>query len=169
MFQSIRDFIIKQKKEQLAVRSKMGLTKSSSLNDLYDTKKGKLRNNIIEFVVGCVLLTFCRQYLQHNPAEKIAITSWVELMYERITVFVGNVLYGDGQIRQDKQSLLRAYDEILAQWSMESCKGKIHTSLIKQKRDELRTMTIDQYRVSMESFKIFLSMEHLKIKESCGN
>lgn len=90
-------------------------------------------------------------------------------MYERITVFVGNVLYGDGQIRQDKQSLLRAYDEILAQWSMESCKGKIHTSLIKQKRDELRSMTIDQYRVSMESFKIFLSMEHLKIKESCGN
>lgn len=75
MFQSIRDFIIKQKKEQLAVRSKMGLTKSSSLNDLYDSKKGKLRNNIIEFLVGCVLLTFCRQYLQHNPAEKIAITS----------------------------------------------------------------------------------------------
>lgn len=139
------------------------------LQSSFNKKKLQLRSNVIEFIVWLVLLLFCFQYLSTHPAEKTSIISWIEIMYQKVSIYISNILYWDGTIRKEKNELIRTYGDIIAQVEESQCDGVISKNLIEQKLEQLKNLSSDEYAIVKETYKMFISGQYLKIKELCGN
>ncbi len=139
------------------------------LQSSFNKKKLQLRSNVIEFIVWLVLLLFCFQYLSTHPAEKTSIISWIEIMYQKVFIYISNILYWDGTIRKEKNELIRTYGDIIAQVQESQCDGVISKNLIEQKLEQLKNLSSDEYAIVKETYKMFISGQYLKIKELCGN
>ena len=58
-------------------------------------EKKTLKENIFKLVIGVILLTTCFAYLHQNPAEKIALYSGFNLIFQKIEVAYFNILGKD--------------------------------------------------------------------------
>ncbi|MDP2669903.1 MAG: hypothetical protein Q8O99_02670 [bacterium] len=76
-------------------------------------KKKKNVSNIIEFLVGGVLLLFCFSYLQNHPAEKVSLVSGMKLLVQKVSLRVHNFSGADTEVLQEKFQLEKTFQEIL--------------------------------------------------------
>ncbi|USN54830.1 MAG: hypothetical protein H6765_10300 [Candidatus Peribacteria bacterium] len=66
----------------------------NELQASYLKKKKKLPMNIVEFVIGAILLVFCINYLVDHPAEKSSIISGIEVLYQKARIFTSQLTAG---------------------------------------------------------------------------
>ena len=134
------------------------------LQESYATKLLKLRGNIIEFMVWVILLWFCINYLGTHPAEKTSILSWVTIMYEKVSIFVWNLLYGDGIERKGQIDLARTYSDIMWQVDEMHCDSIVSKQTIQKRLDELKALSPTQFGLLKDSYKLFISSQYMNIK-----
>lgn len=140
-----------------------------SLQKSYQKKILKLQGNILELLIGLILLWFCVHYLGSHPAEKTSIVSWAQMMYQKIEIFVWNIFYGDGDLRKEQNDLIRTYSDIISQITDMKCEGMVSKNLIEQKFIQLKALSLKEFAMMQDSYKMFISGQYLKIKELCGN
>ena len=75
--------------------------------------KKKLINNLIELVVGLVLLWMCYGYLQTHPAEKISFFSWYKVIYQQTEIFFQNLFGKNGELLRQKYNLESYYQVLI--------------------------------------------------------
>ena len=50
--------------------------------------------NLVEFLVGALLLVFCFSYLADHPAEKSSIMSGIQVLYQKVMIFTSQLTNG---------------------------------------------------------------------------
>lgn len=75
--------------------------------------KINLRNNVIKFIIGLILLGFSFNYMNNHPAEKASITSGFEVMYQKVQIFFHKMFKDDAEILERRYSLLKYYEELV--------------------------------------------------------
>ena len=83
--------------------------------------KKKLRNNLIELVIGLGLLWMCYVYIQNHPAEKISFFSWYKVIYQQTEIFFQNLFGKNGEWLKQKYSLESYYQVMITQAEEKPC------------------------------------------------
>lgn len=127
----------------------------------------KYRPNIIKFCIGAFLLIISWAHLQANEAEKIAITSWFQVLYEKMNVIRNNILWSNGNLLQDKYDLERNYKEILSTIQENSCGTNGFFSDLEQTYEKLKKIDIQTYQTQSSIFHQKAIRYMLFIEELC--
>lgn len=64
-----------------------------------------IKANIVKFIIGLILLSVCYSYLKYNPAERIALYSGFELIFQKIEIAYVNLRGGDWALLEQKFAL----------------------------------------------------------------
>ena len=83
--------------------------------------KKRLRNNLIELVIGLILLWMCYVYIQNHPAEKISFFSWYKVIYQQTEIFFQNLFGHNGDLLKQKYSLESYYQVMITQSEEKPC------------------------------------------------
>lgn len=84
-------------------------------------EKKILRNNIIKFVIGIILLGFSFGYMANHPAEKDSILSWFEVLWQRMVVYIHKITDTNSEAVQKKYDYEKTYQELLIMWKNTPC------------------------------------------------
>jgi hypothetical protein len=98
---------------ELLVDTSQADDKLTKLKENYDKKRKKLSMNVIEFLVGGLLLAFCFNYLADHPAEKSSIVSGIDVLYQKVRVFVSHLTSGKGKLLERKFEMERGFNELI--------------------------------------------------------
>jgi len=83
--------------------------------------KKVFKNNIIKFIIWCILLWFSFYYIQWHPAEKVSIFSWFEVLRQRIAVYVHEVTNTNSEALKKKYDYEKTYEELIQMAKNNSC------------------------------------------------
>ena len=76
-------------------------------------EKKTLKENIFKLVIGVILLTTCFAYVHQNPAEKFALYSGFNLIFQKIVVAYFNILGKDWALLDQKYNLEKQYLDLI--------------------------------------------------------
>jgi len=85
--------------------------------------KKVLKNNIIKFIIGCILLWFSFYYIQWHPAEKVSIFSWFEVLRQRISVYFHSVTNTNSDALKKKYDYEKTYEELIQMAKSSTCES----------------------------------------------
>lgn len=134
------------------------------LTQKYQEKKKKLTINIIEWLVGGVLLFFCMQYLQQHPAEKVALLSGFEVISQKVHVFFAD----KSQDLQGKYDLERSFAEVISLAKEWACINETALQEIENRLTALQNMDSVTYENQKEVFMNYLRSQYLLVKKACS-
>jgi hypothetical protein len=80
-----------------------------------------VRNNVIKFIIGLVLLGFSRSYIQNHPAEKASIFSGFQVLRQRAVVYVHKVTNTNSEAFQKKYDYEKTYEELINMAENKTC------------------------------------------------
>ena len=69
--------------------------------------------NIFKLLIWIILLVSCFFYLENHPAEKIALSSWIKNIVQKIEIFGYNAVWKDGTLLSQKYDLENKYLEMI--------------------------------------------------------
>lgn len=84
-------------------------------------QKKQFKWNIIKLVIGLILLTISRSYLQKHPAERVSVFSGFEVMIQKADVFILNILGKNGELSERKYGMEKYYRELIKMAENNKC------------------------------------------------
>lgn len=117
-------------------------------------------HNIFRLIVGIILLSTCFLYLRQNPAEKIALYSGFELIFQKIEVFMYNLVGKNWDIIDQKYRLEDQYLELIYLAEQKGCSdtaflAELHQSyaqLLEESKSDIEQY-IGRYRILGSEFQ----------------
>lgn len=108
-------------------------------------EKKLLKNNIIKFIIGIILLVMSYVYIQGHPAEKISIFSWFEVMFQKVEIFVKNIFSNQWDTLKKKYNWEKSYQELVLMAENNKCTDpkvlhEINETYNKLKEEETKTL-----------------------------
>jgi len=73
-----------------------------------------LKNNIIKFIIGLILLSISYVYIQQHPAEKASIFSGFQVLIQRVEIFFYKIFDKDSEGLKNKFDLEKTFDELIS-------------------------------------------------------
>lgn len=73
----------------------------------------QFRKNIVMFIIWVILLSISGSYLAHNNAEKVAIFSGFEVMWQKATIVFENVVGDNGKLLKRKYDMEKYFRELI--------------------------------------------------------
>lgn len=104
-----------------------------SLNEEKSYYHKRLGRNIVQLIVGTILLFTAYLHLQGNTAEKMSISSGLQVLSQKVQLRMHNLFQNDGAIYEDKLSMEKNYAEVINVVQNSSCKEKVDLPLLTQK------------------------------------
>ena len=83
----------------------------------FEEKKKRLRMNIIEFIIGLILLSFAFNYLKNHPAERTSMFAWIEVLFQRAEIFISNITWDNWTALKEKHQLEKYYNRLMLHFS----------------------------------------------------
>lgn len=80
-----------------------------------------LRNNVIKFIIGVILLSISFVYIQDHPAEKASIFSGFEVLVQRVEIFLYKITNKDSEWLKVKFDYEKNFEELLTTAKNNSC------------------------------------------------
>jgi len=96
-----------------------------------------LIKNIIKFIIWSWLLAICFVYLGSHPAEKAAVFSGFEVMYQKVNIVVHKTIWSNGDMLEKKYNLQKYYKELLRIAEDQKC---LDIEAIKALRESYETL-----------------------------
>ena len=94
------------------------------------TQKKKFKTNVIQLVIGVILLLICSIYLIWNPAEKDSIISGISVMKEKVIIWIESIKTWQDDLIEKKYALQRYMNDINTLVEQSSCASeKVKTDL----------------------------------------
>lgn len=138
-----------------------------SLEERYQQKKKKIWMNLIEFVVGVVLLIFCLNYLSNHPAEKSSIITGIEVVMQKAKILFSQRTTGQGEALQRKFELERSFKELLFMGEEGECMTEADLRKLQTYLEQLEVMDAMTFERQEYSYRKILSSYYEKGKEAC--
>lgn len=131
------------------------------------TKKAKAFSNVIEFLIGGILLVFCWFYLQTHPAEKVSLFSGVEVMWQKVQIWFSQMPAEDATLLEQKHSLEKTMQEIVLLSNENSCVDVQTKQNIADSFSRLQAMDLETYKKQHRAFNTVVSLYYTKVKSDC--
>lgn len=139
-----------------------------SLNEEKSYYHKRLGRNIVQLIVGTILLFTAYLHLQGNTAEKMSISSGLQVLSQKVQLRMHNLFQNDGAIYEDKLSMEKNYAEVINVVQNSSCKEKVDLPLLTQKYADLQNESVSDYTIHQESYRQFIVDFYRQVSEECG-
>lgn len=126
-----------------------------------------LRNNIVKFIIGSILLVFCFIYLHNHPAEKSAIFSWFEVMVQKVQIFTAKLLKKDSELLKTRFDYEKTYDELVNLAENNKC---LTPGEVQEIKDAYDTLTHESYEKLTENLPGYIRKANeyrTKVEKKC--
>lgn len=100
-------------------------------------RKVDLKKNVVKFIIWLVLLLFCFIYIQNNPAERVSIFSWFQIIFQKAAVIFNDVVGKNWELLKRKYSLEKYYKELIKTAEDRKC---VSVELIKKITEEYKSL-----------------------------
>lgn len=134
----------------------------------FSTKKAQAFSNIIEFLIGIILLTFCWFYLQTHPAEKVSLFSGVEVMWQKVQMWFSHMSEEDATSLQQKDKLEKTMQEIVLLSKENTCVDEKTKQTISDSFAKLQAMDLETYKKQQRAYNSVVSLYYTKVKSDCA-
>lgn len=129
--------------------------------------KKRLGWNIVQLLVGTVLLLAAYVHLQKNNAEKMSISSGVEVLSQKVVLWFHNIFNHNGSQYEDQLAMQKNYAEVINVVQNSSCKEKVDVALLTGKYADLQNDSVEDYVKKSADYNKFLVDFYRKISEVC--
>ncbi len=111
-------------------------------------EKRILRNNIIKFLIGLILLGFSYGYVQNHPAEKSSIFSGFEVLWQRIDVLYHQITKTNPEALQNQYNYEQTYQELIKMAESKTCVDPgvlvdLNETLLALKKESIKNINND--------------------------
>lgn len=104
-------------------------------------RKIDFKRNVVKFVIWLVLLLFCFIYIQNNPAERVSIFSWFQIIFQKASVIFNEVIGKNWELLKRKYSLEKYYKELIKTAEDRKC---VPVELIKKINQEYKSLKTEE-------------------------
>jgi len=111
-----------------------------------------LFRNIFKFFIGSGLLIISFFYLQNHPAEKSAVFSGFEVMWQKVNIFIHKVVYKNWDVLQKKYNLQKYYKELFRMAEGLKCLDTQTVSAISSWYEELKSISLKEFSNKIEEY-----------------
>ena len=144
------------------------ITKEMEYEQQLVEKKSRFRMNVLEFIVGCVLLVFAFNYMKNHEAERVSIFAGIEVLVQKAEVFLWNVFGWGGDMIKEKHRLEGYYKELISTMKNGDCAWVETLTDATVKYNALTNMSASEYETQRITYEKFARTYKVKIDESCG-
>ncbi len=134
----------------------------------FEEKKKRLRMNIIEFIIGLILLSFAFNYLKNHPAERTSMFAWIEVLFQRAEIFISNITGDNWTTLKEKHQLEKYYKELISTMENGKCADLQTIDSAKEKYKALLWIDIQTYKENIQVYQWYAGTYAAKIKENCS-
>ena len=127
----------------------------------------RLVRNIVQLFFGTVLLLLAYVHLQHNNAEKMSISSGVEVLSQKVVLWFHNMFDHNGTQYEDKLSMEKNYAEVINVVQNSSCKDKVDLGALTIEYKNLQAESVDHYVAKRTEYNKFLVDFYRKVSDVC--
>lgn len=124
--------------------------------------------NIVQLIVGTILLFSAYLHLQDNTAEKMSISSGLQVLSQKVQLRMHNFFQNDGAVYEDKLSMEKNYAEVINVVTNSSCKEKVDIPALQAKYAELQAESVASYTKQSENYRFFIIEFYKKVSDVCG-
>ena len=129
-----------------------------------DSNQKKIfRNNVIKCIVGFILLGFSYGYIQGHQAEKASIFSGFEIMRQRVSVYVAEIMKTNSEELKKKYDYEKTYDELIQMAESKTCVNpnvltELQETYLKLKKEPIGNLAIalPGYRRQASEYKTMI-------------
>lgn len=141
----------------------LSVIEKDSLEHKYEQKKKRLKVNVIEFIIGVLLLWFCWGYLQTHPAEEVSLFTGVEVIVQKAKIW----LSAEWESLKIKYELERSFDDAISLAGSSECIGPVYLAELKKQYKALKAMSTEEFIKEKSMYQGIISLAYRKIKKNC--
>lgn len=127
----------------------------------YAEKKKRFKANIVELIIGIVLLMVCWNYLKAHPAERAALFSGFDAMKQKVETWIGR------PDTSEKHDLERHFEEIIQLATQGECLSAEKLKQIDDQYAQLKALDQEWFETKKNLYQAFISSAYVKVKELC--
>ena len=124
--------------------------------------------NLLQLLVGTVLLIVAYFHLQRSTAEKMSISSWVDVISQKVQLRFHSLFNKDGNTYLEKINMEKNYHEVLNVVQNSSCKDKVDGASLSKMNEQLKNDTVEEYAKKSAEYNKFLVDFYTNITKVCG-
>lgn len=107
-------------------------------------RKRQLKKNIVMFFVWLVLIWISGVYLSNNSAEKVAVVSWFQVMWQKAVVVFENIIGDNGELLERKYEMITYFKELIKVAKHNKCVGEEVLNELNEAYDSLCDLKISE-------------------------
>ncbi len=135
-------------------------------NALAERKK-KFPMNVVEFIVGVVLLFFCFSYLATHPAEKSSIVSGIDVIMQKVHILISRYTSGKNQALENKYALAKSFHEVISLAGEWKCLTEAEIRKLQEYEDALYDMSTNAFEKNEYTYETLLQWFYAKVRQRC--
>lgn len=134
---------------------------------IFSEKKKKFPMNVIEFVVGVVLLFFCFSYLANHPAEKSSIVSGLDVIVQKVRILISRYTSGKADILERKFAQEKSFHEVVMLAEDGKCLSAADIKRLQDYEGAVNSMGADDFEKNEYTYQTLLQWYYTKVRQHC--
>jgi hypothetical protein len=130
-------------------------------------RKKKFPMNVVECIVGIVLLFFCFSYLSTHPAEKSSIVSGIDVIMQKVHILISRYTSGKNQILENKYALAKSFHEVISLAGEWKCLTEAEIRKLQEYEDALYDMGTSDFEKNEYTYETLLQWFYAKVRQRC--
>ena len=130
-------------------------------------RKVTLKKNVIKFIIWLVLLLFSFIYIQNNPAERVSIFSWFQVIFQKVAVIFHDIVGKNWELLKRKYSLEKYYKELIKSAEDRKCVSVDVINKITKEYQDLKLEKIDKLELNLPFYSKSSYQHEVDIEKWC--
>ncbi len=130
-------------------------------------RKVDFKRNVIKFIIWLVLLLFCFIYIQNNPAEKVSIFSWFQIIFQKVAVVYNEIIGKNWELLKRKYSLEKYYKELIKVAEDRKCVPVEMLHKLTQEYKDLRSEEVSKLEENLPFYSRASYQHEVDIEKWC--
>lgn len=131
-------------------------------------RKVEFKRNVIKFIIWLILLFFCFVYIQNNPAERVSIFSWFQIIFQKVAVVYNQVIGKNWELLKRKYSLEKYYQELIHNAEDRKCVSVDVIKKITEEYKSLKNEEVSSLEERLPSYSRASYQHEVDIEKWCG-
>jgi hypothetical protein len=134
---------------------------------LHPTHKKRLHTNILQFVVGTILLTIAFAYLLDHQAEQTNLKSSFEGISKKINLVREKYTSGKDALMETQFKLKQQIEELYKSFQQAQCDQKIDLTQLKKDTADIATDTLDEFEQKHDAYVLTTRQYYTLLNQYC--
>lgn len=131
-------------------------------------RRVEFKRNLVKFVIWLVLLVFCFVYIQNNPAERVSIFSWFQIIFQKVSIVYNDIVGKNWELLKRKYSLEKYYSELIKAAEDRKCVSVELIHKLNQEYKDLKNEGIETLEQNLPYYSRSSYQHEVDIEKWCG-